>query len=455
MSGLFGTLDVALQSLLTQQSAVRVTTDNLGNVSTDGYSRRRAVITEQIPVYQGSLIEGRGAIVASVESIRDRVLELRLSAEQQQQSATDAFITSLSTVETLFANSDSDLGSQVQNFFNSLNQLSTSPTDPSYREGVLTAAGNLAESIQNISRKMTDQSRQIDLSIEQTVADVNRLTVAIASINQEVASRDKLGQDAGTLEDQRSNLIAQLASKIDIYISTSADGLTLTTANGEPLVVAGNAYPIDSATQGTTGEQHILAGESDITSALRGGELGGLIQARQQISSLSAQLDSFAFAFASTVNTAHQNGFDLNGNAGSKLFDIGAIASGCASVISLAISDPSALAASSDSSSGGNDNLLNMISLQNQPIIAGETPAAAYSSLVFQLGGSIANARADLQAGEIVLNQLKNLRGAISGVSLDEESANLIRFQQAYQASARVIQTINDMLDVAVNLGRN
>lgn len=455
MSGLFGTLDVALQSLLTQQSAVRVTTDNLGNLSTEGYSRRRAVITEQIPVFQGALIEGRGAIVASVESIRDRVLELRLGTEKQQQSATEAFIGALSTVETLFANSDNDLGARVQVFFNSLNQLSTSPTDPSYRQGVLTASGNLAECIQNVARKMSDQVRQIDLSVEQCVAEVNRLTAQIANINQQVASRDKLGQDAGTLEDQRSNLISQLASRIDIYISTSADGLTLTTANGEPLVVAGTAYTIDSAPQGATAEEHVFAGNADITSALHGGQLGGLIQARQQIASLSAQLDSFAFAFATAVNTAHQSGFDLKGNSGEPLFSVGATSPGCASAITLAISDPSSLAASSDSSTGGNGNLLNMLSLQNQPIVVGETPSAAYSSLVFQIGGSVANAKADLQAGEIVLTHLKNLRGAISGVSLDEESANLIRFQQAYQASARVIQTINDMLDVAVNLGRN
>ena len=402
------------------------------------------------------MILGRGATLTSIRSIRDRVLDLRISSEQQQQSASQAFIDAMGTIETLFGTGTDSVGGQVQVFFNSLSQLSSSPTDSSLRQGVLIAAQNVARTFHNVALGIQTQTNQLDQSITQGVDEVNRLTQAIAEINQQVTARSTLGQESGTLEDQRTSLISQLASRIDLFVSDAPDGLTLTTAQGEPLVVAGKAYSISSATFGSTGTQHIYAGSLDITNYLQGGELGGLIHARdQQLATLSHSLDTFAYSFATAINQVHRSGFDFHGNSGSELFTAGISPSGAASTISVAIGDPSLLAASSDTASGGNGNLFAMIDLQKQAVVAGQTPSEAYSSLVFQVGGAIADAKADRAAGEIVLNQLYDLRGSISGVSLDEESANLVRFQQAYQASARVIQAINEMLSTAVNLGRN
>jgi len=456
MSGLFGTMDVALQSLLTQQAALRTTTDNLGNLNSEGYTRRRAVITEERPIFEGSLVLGRGATLASIQSVRDRVLDLRISAEQQQQSASQSFIDSMSTVETLFGTGTDSLGSQVQDFFNSLSKLSSSPTDSSLRQGVLIAAQNVARTFRNISSGIQTQSTQIDQSVTQSINEVNRVTQAIADINQQVAARSNLGQESGTLEDQRTSLISQLSSNIDLFVTNAPDGLTLTTVHGEPLVVADKSYSLTSTTDGSTGTEHIYAGSLDITGDLRRGKLGGLLQARdRQLATLSQTLDEFAYSFATALNQAHQSGFDLNGNQGGDLFVISTSPLGAASTISVTLNDPSLLAASSDTATGGNGNLLAMIDLQKQPIITGETPGEAYSNLVFNVGGAIADAKADQSAGEVVLNQLNDLRGSISGVSLDEETANLVRFQQAYQASARVIQAINEMLSTAVNLGRS
>jgi flagellar hook-associated protein 1 FlgK len=362
----------------------------------------------------------------------------------------------MSTVETLFGTGTDSLGSQVQDFFNSLSELSSSPTDSSLRQGVLISAQNVARTFRNISSGIQTQSTQIDQSVTQSVNEVNRLTQAIADINQQVAARSTLGQESGTLEDQRTSLISQLSSKIDLFVTNAPDGLTLTTVHGEPLVVAEKSYSLSSTTDGSTGTQHIYAGSLDITGDLRGGELGGLLQARdRQLATLSQTLDEFAYSFATALNQAHQSGFDLNGNQGGDLFVISTSPLGAASTISVTLNDPSLLAASSDTATGGNGNLLAMIDLQKQPIITGETPGEAYSNLVFNVGGAIADAKADQSAGEVVLNQLNDLRGSISGVSLDEETANLVRFQQAYQASARVIQAINEMLSTAVNLGRS
>jgi flagellar hook-associated protein 1 FlgK len=452
----FLVVDLVVAAVTTSIGMLQTAGGYLNTSENYGYTRRRAVITEERPFYEGNVILGRGATLASIQSVRDRVLELRISAEQQQQSASQSFINSMSTVETLFGFGTDSLGSQVQDFFNSLSELSSSPTDSSLRQGVLIAAQNVARTFHNIAGGIQTQSTQIDQSVTQSVNEVNRLTQAIADINQQVAARSALGQESGTLEDQRTTLISQLSSKIDLFVTDSSDGLTLTTVHGEPLVVAGKSYSISSTSDGATGAQHIYAGSLDITNDLHGGELGGLVQARdQQLATLSQSLDQFAYSFATALNQAHQAGFDLSGNAGVDLFAIGTSASGAASRITVALNDPSLLAASSDTATGGNGNLLAMVDLQKQRIIAGQLPGEAYSNLVFKVGGAIADAKADQSAGEVVLNQLNDLRGSISGVSLDEESANLVRFQQAYQASARVIQAINEMLSTAVNLGRS
>lgn len=419
-----------------------------------GYTRRRPVITELTPTYEAGVVMGRGAELSSIESIRDRVLELRITAEQQQQSGTEAFINSMSNVETLFGTGNDSLSSQVQHFFNSVNQLSTSPTDGSLRQGVLTAAGDLVRTFNDLSQNLQNENTQINQSVSQSVDEVNRLTQEIASVNLQVASKVVLGEEPGTLEDQRTALIKQLASKIDVFVTDTPDGLTLTTVHGEPLVVSGQAYSLDTSL-GTDAKVHVSANGTDLTADLQGGELGGMLRARDQdIASMQSNVDAFAYQFATAVNQVHRAGFDLNGNAGGDLFTIGTTQVGAASAIRLEITDPSGLAASADGSAGDNANLLALVGLQNLPIIDGNTPSDAYSRMVFQVGGALANAKADQQAGEVVLSQLNDLRGAVSGVSLDEEAANLIRFQQAYEASARVIATINELLDTAVNLGR-
>jgi flagellar hook-associated protein 1 FlgK len=432
---------------------MRATTDNIANVNTQGYTRRRPVITEQVPTYASGVLMGRGVQLSSIESIRDRVLELRIAAEHQQQSGIESFINSMSGVETLFGTGDDSLGSQVQNFFNSLNELSTNPTDGSLRQGVLTSAGDLARTFNNLSQNLQNESAAIDLSVVQSLSEVNRLTTQIANINQEVANRTAIGEEPGALEDQRTELINELASKIDVFVTDTPDGLTLTTVHGEPLVVAGNSYLLETSI-GSDLKTRVLANGTDLTADIQGGELGGMLRARDQdLASMQSSVDAFAYQFATAVNQVHRSGFDLDGNAAGDMFTIGAAQSGAASRIALAIANPNAVGASSDGAAGGNANLLVLMALRNSQLIDGQTPAEAYSAMVFLVGSAIANAKADEQAGEIVLGQLKDLRGAVSGVSLDEEAANLIRFQQAYQAAARVIATINEMLDIAVNLG--
>lgn len=154
------------------------------------------------------------------------------------------------------------------------------------------------------------------------------------------------------------------------------------------------------------------------------------------------------------MNAANAEGFDLNGNAGGNIFSPPPVGTtGAAATMKVAITDPSLIAASSDGTSGSNGNLANLSAVATANVASGQTPVNFYSNLVFQVGNTTSNTSADSDASTAILQQLQDQRGSISGVSLDEEAANIVQFQTAYQASARVITTIDTMLADAVNLG--
>jgi flagellar hook-associated protein 1 FlgK len=165
------------------------------------------------------------------------------------------------------------------------------------------------------------------------------------------------------------------------------------------------------------------------------------------------QLNSLASEFATAFNAAQAQGFDSNGNAGQNFFTLPANSAGAAAGISVAISNPALIAASSDGSAGSNGNVAKLTAALTGNLSSGQTPAAAYASLVFQVGTAASNATSESTAVGLNLQQLTNLQGSVSTVSTDEETTNLIRFQNAYEAAARIVSTIQQLNTITLNMG--
>jgi flagellar hook-associated protein 1 len=247
-------------------------------------------------------------------------------------------------------------------------------------------------------------------------------------------------------------LINQLSGLIDVSEIKSDSGITLTTSSGTALVSGTQSFSLTTQ-PGASGVQHIFSQGKDITSTLSSGALGGLIEVRdRKIPALLSSLDTLASGLATAFNSANTAGFDLNGNIGGALFTP-VTGAGSAANIGMAITDPALIAASSDGSAGSNGNLANLSAIQNQTIIAGATPTTYYGNIVFSVGNDVSNGTAELQSSKLVLQQLQDQRGSISGVSLDEEAANMTRYQQAYDAAARIVTTVNQMLETVINMG--
>jgi flagellar hook-associated protein 1 FlgK len=457
MSGLTADLNISVQSLLASTESMDVTTTNIANMNTPGYARRRVVLEESEP--SGLDGSSTGVDVKAIQSLRDNVLELSINAATSQQNQSSTVASSLSATQVLFSDTaSSSVSSTLDSFFSSLQQLSTSPSDSSLRSNVLTAASNVASSFQSTASSITDSQQQMDQNVVQATSDINSLLQQIATANSAITTAQNLGQSSNDAEDQRSDLLSQLAAIVGYKTVNSSDGLTLTTDNGTPLVVGSKAYALTNNLN-SNGFNDIEAGGVDITSSITGGNLGGYIQTRDQsLASMKTQLDQFAFQFAQSVNNVQSSGSDANGNAGIALFNppntTTGSASGAASSISVALTSPSQIAAaSSGGASGDNSNLTKMIDLQNQSIINGDTPAEAISNLTFSIGNTISQATSDATATGNILTQLQNQQGSVSGVSLDEESSNLLLYQRSFQAAAKIISTVDTLMGNLLDMG--
>jgi flagellar hook-associated protein 1 FlgK len=453
MSSLSASLATALSGLIAEQGALAVTTNNVANVNTPGYSREQPVLVTGDPVVSDPLTFGTGVILQNVESIRDPLLESQIQQQTQSQGQFSALASALGQTQVNFTSSAGDIGTGISNFFDSINQLSTNPADLSLRQGVLTAAGNVSTSFNTTANNLTEQQTSLDLSVVQTVGQINQLTQQIAQLNGQIGKLQNVGESAGTLVDQRQQAIDQLSGLVDVSVIPADNSLTLTTANGAPLVTGQQSFQLQ--TQITPAGLHdVYSQGNDITSQITSGQLGGTIQARdQEIPAIQGQLDTLAAGLANAVNAVQVGGFDLNGNAGTNLFNPPpAGVTGAAAGLSVAITAPSLIAASSDGSQGSNGNADAMYALNNQPIIAGQSPTNYYSGIVFNVGNDTANASAEQTASGSILQQLNDQRSAISGVSLDAEAGHMVQYQDAYQASAQVITTINDMMYAVINM---
>jgi len=454
MSSLNASLYTALSGLNAEQGALAVTTNNVANVNTPGYSRQQAVLVTNEPVEQDPLTLGTGVTLQDIESIRDPILESQIQQQTQSQGQYSTLSSALQQTQVNFTTSTGDIGTAISNFFDSVNQLSANPNDLSVRQGVLTAAGNLATSFNTAANNLTQQQSSLDLSAVQQVVQINQLTQQIAQLNGQVSNLQNVGESAGSFVDQRQQAIDQLSSLVDVtVIPTDGNTLTLTTANGAPLVSGQQSYQLQTENN-SSGLHDIYSQGNDITGEITSGQLGGTLQARdQEIPQIQTQLDTLAAGIANNVNTVQAGGFDLNDVKGTNLFTAPALSGvGAAANLSVAITDPSLIAASSDGSVGSNGNAEALYALNSQTVIAGQTPTDYYSGIVFNVGNSTSNAAAEQSASALVLQQLNDQRSSISGVSLDEEAANMVQYQDAYSASAQVITTINDMMYATIQM---
>jgi flagellar hook-associated protein 1 FlgK len=435
--------------------ALQATNNNIANANTPGYSRQVVILQEAAPTHDGNLSQGNGVVLEGYQSVRDELVQSRIQQETQAQSGANAQLASMQQIQPAFTTSTQDIGTQMSALFASLSSLSTNPGSAASRQGVITTGQNLAAAFNSVSSTLTTQQTNLNSQVTQDVGQINQLTSQIAALNPQLAQLKATGQDGGTLQDQQNQLVLNLSALTSVSVTKTSDGgITLSTGNGTPMVVGSESLALQTST-GANGMTQVLdSNGANVTASLNSGDLGGTIQTRDQtIPGLLNQLDTLANQFGTAFNAAQKTGFDQNGKAGQNFFTLPATVAGSAATISMAISNPALIAASSDGTAGSNGNLANLSAVQTTALAAGQTPGSAYASLVFQVGSLTSNANAESTATSASLLQLNDQLSSVSGVSIDQESTNLITYQQAYEAAARVVTTIQAMFQITMSMG--
>jgi flagellar hook-associated protein 1 len=446
---LTSSLNTAVTSIGAFTAAIQTTSNNISNASTPGYSRQ-TVVLQTAPA---SGTSAQGVVLQGYLSVRSELIQRQMQSQTQARSSADAQASSLQQIQPAFTTSAQDIGTQMSALFSSISSLSTNPSSASLRQAVLSAGQKLATSFNITSASLTSQQSGVNTQVASDVSQINLLTQQIAALNPQLTALHASGQDGGTVQDQQDQLVLSLSKLTDVAVTKTADGDTLTTAGGTPLVVGAQSFAIQ--TTNVAGSQHVVdSNGKDITSALTGGDLGGSIQTRDQVlGGLLNNLNSLASQFGTAMNQAQSTGFDQNGNTGQNFFNVSTTPTGAAASISMAITDPALIAASSDGSSGSNGNLVSLSAIQTTKLPGGQTPSDTYASLVYSVGNLTASANAESSATTASLLQLTNQNSAVSGVSINEESVNLINFQQAYAAAARVVTTIQTLFQITLSMG--
>jgi flagellar hook-associated protein 1 FlgK len=443
-----------MQALEVSEGALNATSNNISNSNTPGYTREIPEISESPETFSGGAVTGGGVSLNGLQSVRDELLNLQIQQQTSAQSSADAESSALQQVQTNFSTTGNDIASTFSAFSSDLAQLSASPSSTSAQSAVISSGQNLAESFNTTANSLTTEQSAMNTQVTQTVSQINSLTQQIAQLNGQVSQLTAAGQDGGTAEDQRDQLVQQLSQLTGVSVTQSSDGEVITTGNGTPLVMGSQSYSLQTTT-GSDGMQHVLdSNGTDITSTLQGGTLGGSIQTRDQvIPSYLTQLNTLASQFASAFNAAQAKGYDSNGNVGQNFFSVPASIAGAAAGITVSITDPSQIAISSDGTAGSNGNVANLSAALTNALPSGQTPAQAYANLVFQVGNDASNSSSQSTAiGQNIL-QLTNQQSSVSGVSIDEETTNLIRYQTAYEAAARIVSTIQQLTTDTLDMG--
>jgi flagellar hook-associated protein 1 FlgK len=459
MSGLFGMLSTTARSLDSQRYGLDAAGQNIANVNTPGYSRR-VVDFGAVPPTSERLNAGNGVEVLGVRRLRDRFLDRRLFQENPAQNRETALAEALGIVESSLGSPNATLNARLNQFFDAFGGLSQAPTSSTARADVLAKGQALAGEIRATDGRFQQAQLDSDRRIRDSVTEINSLANRLASLNDRIANSDESGTLA--LSDEQNEVVRELSSYLDIETIDLPNGtVQVSFGRGKPLVVSDVAYAVTIQNEPTTGFAHLYSGVTDVTTAITGGKVAGLIAARDvNIPSYRSQLDTLAYEVVNQVNTLHDAGFTLGGVDAPPFFQPLGAPAGAAQLIALdptVAANANLIAAGSVAATpGDNGTARGLAALRDARVLSGgsATFTSFYTDLVYDVGEDRSVAMSEGNVRAEVVAQIDNLRDSVSGVSLDEEAASMMRFQRAYEANARFFTTVNQTLDVLLNLGR-
>jgi flagellar hook-associated protein 1 FlgK len=462
MTNLLGVLSVGTSALLAQQRAINVTGNNIANVNTPGYSRQRVSMQTGTPAESAIGMVAFGVTAGGVERVYDRFLGVQLDAETSGLGRWEAQQGMLDRVEVVFDESGGyGLNQALSEFWNGWQDLAMNASGTTERTVLAGNAQNLADAIRGKFTELERVQADIDGVLTGGVADVNRLTSEIAELNRKIAAIETTGGTANDFRDSRELALKELSEIISVSSYEDSQGqLVVSTGSGRTLVESGNTWALTTRVN-SAGHVDVMwpdaSSGTDISAEIAGGKIGGWLQVRDvKIDAYQTRLNDLAQGLITEVNTLHTGGFDLNGVAGAAFFTGTGAADIAMSSTILADTDRIAASQTAAGAPGNAGNAIAIHALRNELTLGGGTTTFddAANTLVSLVGSDAAEAKVYAAHQADMTSYLQRYRDSVSGVALDEEMVNLVKYQAAYNAAAKMITMADDMLDTLLGMVR-
>ena len=464
MASLTDILNTSRDALAAQSYGLGVTGQNVANVNTPGYVRRRAVLQAE-PLGSQSF----GSVsVKGLARLADTYTEQRHYAAIGLSTAAAESNRLLGYMEAQFdVTSGIDIGTAMSELYSAFSTLSTNPGDVSARTQVLGKAQTFSEMLNRASNEVSAFRTGLFEEAAATTRDVNQLTKQIADVTGKISMAEAAGHDASDLKDNRDRMLLDLSELVDVRTFTNGAGQMVVQGAGTTLVEGDVARALDVGLD-NDGMLQIFAvsktgARTNVSNYVTGGKLAAVKETRD-VDALSVlrNLDQLAYDVATGVNAQHELGYTLDGETGVSFFDVSGGLENAARNLKVhddVVGQPTRIAAASTLAGvpGNADNAIALSQLSHNTLANGgtQTGAEAYGSLLADLGTRRQSAAADAEVREAITAQVYAMRESVSGVNLDEEMVALTKYQRAYEAAARVLTTADELLEHLINtLGR-
>ena len=460
MSNAFFGLEIAKRALQAQQVAMDVTGHNIANSNTVGYTRQSPKFSQET-VSSGGLFVlphlrnlGAGVSVNEVQRLRDKFIDLQIRQESRTASYWKTIDEGLEQIEVIFGEPQEGALSEIfDRFWNTWQELAKSPESQAARALVAETANLLSTAFNHTHNQFVVQQQQLNEKIAIKVDEVNNYVQQIYDLNQQIMKLSLGGGNANDYKDQLDLLVDKLSNVLDFQVSENSNGTYSLILQGRILVSDKEKRFLEVEANSTTGFWEVkFQGEEQINLDYQNGELKALFYLRDEVvEEYKKYLNDLAGGIINAVNTAHKQGYTLEELPvkGGDFF-VGQDAATIALNPSIDV-DPGKIAASLTGAPGDGENALAVARLRDQAIVDGSTPDDYYRGVVSRLGVEKAESSRLLTNQNLLVDQLDMRKEAVSGVSLDEEMTNLIKYQYAYQAASLLTRTVDEMLDTLVN----
>jgi len=432
-----GALAAARTAIDAASTGAAVASQNIANAATPEYAQERADLT--------ALTDDAGVGIGTIERLVSPLIRSSLTQAQGAQSGATESSQLLSQIQAVFGEPSNGLSSLFGTFWNAWQQVANSPSDPGARDALISATTQLTAQFHSISSGLTEMQQSLLPTISQQVDQVNTLAQQVATLHGQIAAGTAAGQDTNGLQDQRDQLLTQLAQLVGASSSALDMAQPTVVVNGQPLVVGQQVYKLQATQTGSTVTVTWAADRQPAT--LTGGQLGAEVQvATNTIPGVQGQLDDVANALIQAVNTEHAAGYTLDAQPATGIqFFQGTGAAGIAINPAIA-ADPNEIAASASGAPDDGTNAQAIADLATTTGTSGTTIVQQYNSLVVQVGTLVSTASQAQTTAANQVTQFQQLDQSVSGVSTSDEQTALVLDQSQSQAASAVLQAVQTML---------